>query len=130
MTMLPHPGAVPTGPLPSLRVFLRRLWRQHAINRILIRSNPVPAEIPIIRKRPLDVFVNGLPPVVSVCCVVKMDIDGCGATDFTCWRMATRGFFLFFLFRVWTRIISEIKGFTGLVGGEVHERARVSVVTQ
>lgn len=63
------------------QILLCRLWRQHAINRILISTNPVPDEIPINIKRPLDVFINGL-PVVSVCCVVRMDMDGCGAADF------------------------------------------------
>jgi hypothetical protein len=43
----------------------------------------VPDEIPINIKRPLDVFINGLPDVVSVCCVVRTDMDGCGATDFS-----------------------------------------------
>lgn len=44
-------------------------------------TNPVPDEIPISIKRPLDVFMNGLPvPVVSVCCVVNTDNDNCGAT--------------------------------------------------
>jgi hypothetical protein len=45
----------------------------------------VPEEIPINIKRPLDVFMKGL-PVVSVCCVVRIDMDGCGATDFMSFR--------------------------------------------
>lgn len=72
--------------LPPFKFFLWRLWRQQAISRILIRTNPVPDEIPISIKSPLDVFMNGL-PVVSVCCVVRIDMDGCGATDFTCSRL-------------------------------------------
>lgn len=67
--------------LPPLRFFLWRLCRQQAINRILMSTNPVPDEIPISIKRPLDVFINGLPvPVVSVCWVVNTDNDNCGAT--------------------------------------------------
>lgn len=50
--------------------------------RILISTNPAPTEIPIIIKELRDVFINGL-PVVSVCCVVRIDMDGCGAADFS-----------------------------------------------
>lgn len=66
--------------LPPFKFFLCRLCRQQAISRILISTNPVPDEIPINIKRPRDVFIKGL-PVVSVCCVVRTDMDGCGATD-------------------------------------------------
>lgn len=67
-------------PLPPFRFFLCRLWIQQAITRILISTTTVPSEMPINIKRPLDVFINGL-PVVSVCCVVRIDNDCCGATE-------------------------------------------------
>lgn len=67
-------------PLPPFRFFLCRLWIQQAITRILISTTTVPSEMPINIKRPLDVFINGL-PVVSVCCVVRIDKDCCGATE-------------------------------------------------
>lgn len=67
--------------LPPFKFFLCRLWIQHAITRILISTTTVPNEMPINIKRPLDVFINGL-PVVSVCGVVRMDNDCCGATKF------------------------------------------------
>jgi hypothetical protein len=67
--------------LPPFKFFLCRLWIQQAITRILISTTTVPSETPINIKSPLDVFINGL-PVVSVCWVVRIDNDCCGATDF------------------------------------------------
>lgn len=67
--------------LPPLRFFLCRLCKQQAINRILIRTRPVPDEIPINNSNPVDVFINGL-PVVAVCSVVSTEGDAGGATAF------------------------------------------------
>lgn len=69
--------------LPPLRFFLCRLWRQQAIRRMLMRTNPVPDVTPISISRPRDVFVPE-PSVVSVCCVVNVDMDCCGGAEFPC----------------------------------------------
>lgn len=48
---------------------------------MLIRTRPVPDEIPINNSNPVDVFINGL-PVVAVCSVVNTDGGTGGAAFF------------------------------------------------
>lgn len=67
--------------LPPFKFFLCRLWRQQAISRILMSTNPVPAVIPISMSMPRDVLVLEL-SVVSVGCVVSVDMDCCGGAEF------------------------------------------------
>lgn len=101
--------------LPPFKFFLCRLCRQQAISRILISTNPVPDEIPINIKRPRDVFIKGL-PVVSVCCVVRTDMDGCGATDLCVFSIIWVIFKGCFFWGVdgncleWGEVVSHIKG--------------------
>lgn len=103
--------------LPPFKFFLCRLWRQQAINRILISTKPVPEDTPINIKRPLDVFMNGL-PVVSVCCVVRTDMDGCGATDFVVFSIVILWSWVIFHGR---EMISRVKSFQGNLCGKAFQ---------
>ena len=97
-------------PLPPFKFFLCRLCIQQAITRILISTTTVPSETPINIKRPLDVFMKGL-PVVSVCCVVRIDNDCCGATGIVKKFIISSKFSTFILFLFAAFKNSEKKSF-------------------